>query len=92
MMASLCVLYLIEATKNQSSNYLQARIRGYLAKAESQLKEETLSENQELLVQDMVSFSRFDRANSSFRFKTSKADLKQPNIMAASLTGAAKKQ
>ena len=73
MMASLCVLYLIEA-KNQSSNYLQARIRGYLAKAESQLKEETLSENQELLVQDMVSYSRFDRANSSSRFKTSKAD------------------
>jgi len=32
----------------------QARIRGYLAKAESQLKEETLSVNQELLVQDMV--------------------------------------
>ena len=60
MMAFLCVLYLIEA-KNQSSNYLQARIRGYLAKAESQLKEETLSKNQELLVQDMVSYSRFDR-------------------------------
>ena len=92
MMASLCVLYLIEAKKNQSSNYSQARIRGYLAKAESQLKEESFSENQELLVHDMVSYSRFDRANSSFRFKTSKADLKQPNIMAASLTGAAKKQ
>ena len=43
----------------------QARIRGYLAKAESQLKEETLSKNQESLVQDMVSFSRFDRANST---------------------------
>ena len=79
MMASLIIpMCLISVSKSKKSviKFLlrQARIRGYLAKAESQLKEESFSENQELLVQDMVSYSRFDRANSSFRFKTSKAD------------------
>ena len=37
-----------------SLNAPQARIRGYLAKAEAQLKEEKCSEKQELLVQQMV--------------------------------------
>ena len=36
---------------------IQARVRGYLAKAETQLKEGKYNEKQELLVQQMVGFN-----------------------------------
>ena len=42
--------------KTLSCNAPQARVRGYLAKAETQLKEGKYNENQGLLVQQMVGF------------------------------------
>ena len=44
-------------TKTLNCNALQARVRGYLAKAETQLKEGKYNEKQELLVQQMVGFN-----------------------------------